>query len=63
MDLPDLISVDDEEISELKAKYGFIDYIKVSSKTGFNVYDTFRLLTEHLYNRQKSEQQVGIRAL
>ncbi len=62
MDLKDFVSVTDEEILELKAKYGFIDYIKVSSKTGYNVNETFSVLTEFLFNRQKIEKKIGIEA-
>ncbi len=50
-DLKDKISVDDNYILEVKEKYNFIDFIKVSSKTGENVDKAFELLTKYIIDR------------
>lgn len=53
LDLQDEISVDDKLPLDLKAKFNFIDYLKVSSKTGYNVNHAFELLTEKVAENQK----------
>ena len=50
-DLKDKISVDDNYILEVKEKYNFIDFLKVSSKTGENVDKAFNLLTKFIVER------------
>jgi len=53
LDLKDKISVTDEVPLGLKEKYNFIDYLKVSSKTGYNVNDVFTLLTGKILKYKK----------
>jgi len=48
IDLVDNISVSDEYALEQKVKYDFLDFIKVSSKTGENVNKVFENLTEKI---------------
>ncbi|MHA1150363.1 MAG: Rab family GTPase [Promethearchaeota archaeon] len=48
LDLTDKISVSDDEALEIKEKYEFEAYIKISSKTGENVNETFEYLAEKL---------------
>ena len=50
LDLKEHISVQDNEISEIKEKFEFDEYIKVSSKTGEKVQETFELLAKKLLN-------------
>ncbi|MFO8019683.1 MAG: Rab family GTPase [Promethearchaeia archaeon] len=47
-DLQQLISIKDQTVLRVKKKFGMIDYIKTSSKTGFNVEKTFEIITNHL---------------
>ena len=46
LDLTEDIVISDEIALEIKEKYDFVDYIKVSSKTGENVEETFIKLAE-----------------
>lgn len=48
LDLTDLIVVEDRDAIFLKEKYGFLDYIKVSSKTDENVNIVFQLLVNEI---------------
>ena len=48
LDLVEKISVEDDYALEQKEKFGLLDYIKVSSKTGENVSKVFEILTENL---------------
>jgi small GTP-binding protein len=48
LDLTDLIVVEDKDAIFLKEKYGFLDYIKVSSKTDENVNLAFHLLVNEI---------------
>ncbi len=45
-DLGDDISVDEDYVFELIEKYDFIEYVKVSSKTGENVHKSFETLSK-----------------
>ena len=47
-DLIEKISVEDSYILEMKDKYNFFDYIKISSKTGENVDAIFTIITNKL---------------
>ena len=51
MDLDNDISVDDNYVSELIEKYNFLDYIKVSSKTGENVHKSFEMLSTEILKK------------
>ena len=48
LDLEDLIAVDDESALHLKNTFNMIDYIKTSSKTGYNVEKPFKMLVKKL---------------
>jgi len=48
LDLTDLIVVEDKDAIFFKEKYGFLDYIKVSSKTDENVNLAFQLLVNEI---------------
>ena len=47
-DLEDFIAVDDESAHHIKNAFSMIDYIKTSSKTGYNVDKLFDLLAKKL---------------
>lgn len=47
-DLEDLIAVDDESALHIKNTFNMLDYIKISSKTGYNVEELFSLLAKKL---------------
>ncbi len=53
LDLGDFIAVDDEFMNKIKDKYGFIEYTKTSSKTGYNVHRVFKELTQYLLKNSK----------
>ncbi len=48
IDLIDQVCVDDEEIDEYRDKFTFIDYLKVSCKTGENVEEAFDTLYDYI---------------
>ncbi|KKK95984.1 hypothetical protein LCGC14_2667330 [marine sediment metagenome] len=48
LDLTDLIVVEDKDAKFLKEKYGFLEYIKVSSKMDENVNLAFQLLVNEI---------------
>jgi GTPase SAR1 family protein len=48
IDLEDFIAVDDESAHHIKNIFNMIDYIKISSKTGYNVDKLFNLLVKKL---------------
>jgi len=48
LDLTNLIVVEDKDAIFFKEKYGFLDYIKVSSKTDENVNLAFQLLVNEI---------------
>jgi small GTP-binding protein len=47
-DLEDYIAVDDESALHIKNAFNMIDYVKTSSKTGYNVDIVFNLLAKKL---------------
>jgi len=47
-DLKDQISVNEDYVTQLIDKYDLIDYIKISSKTGKNVQESFEMLTTNI---------------
>ena len=47
-DLEDFIAVDDESALHIKNTFNMRDYIKISSKTGYNVEELFNLLAKRL---------------
>ena len=47
-DLEDFIAVDDESALHIKNTFNMIEYIKTSSKTGYNVDNLFNLLAKKL---------------
>ena len=53
MDLEDKISVRDEDAIELKEKYNFVDFIKTSSKSGYNVENVFVKILKSILEYQK----------
>jgi small GTP-binding protein len=52
-DLKDLITVEEESLIEIRQKYKFFEYLKVSSKTGENVSLAFLLLAKEIANLQE----------
>jgi Ras-related protein Rab-11A len=48
LDLTDLIVVEDKDAIFFKEKYGFVDYIKVSSKTDENINLAFNVLLKEI---------------
>jgi len=53
IDLEEFLGVTDDLALEIKDKYEFIDYIKVSSKTNQNVNKAFELLTQTALKHRK----------
>lgn len=51
-DLIDQITVDDDYALSFKDHFKFFDYLKISSKSGENVYKAFDLLTMKILERQ-----------
>ena len=54
LDLGEDIAIDDKTALELKEKFGFIDFLKVSSKTGENVELSFKKLSEIILHEEIS---------
>ncbi len=52
LDLADEIQVDDDYARSFLNEYNLIDFLKISSKTGENVYKAFDLLTQKILERQ-----------
>lgn len=52
IDLENDIMVDDDYATQFQNKYRLFDYLKVSSKTGENVKDSFELITRKILERQ-----------
>ena len=48
LDLTDAITVDEDFALKFPEKYNFFKYLKISSKTGFNVHLAFELLTAEI---------------
>jgi len=53
LDLKEYLSVTDDIAINLKDQYEFIDYIKVSSKTGHKVEKVFQILTQEIIKYKK----------
>ncbi|TFG03253.1 MAG: GTP-binding protein [Promethearchaeota archaeon] len=56
LDLEELIVVSDEMANETKEKFNIGDYLKISSKTGYNVEEAFHVLVHEIrkYNNDLS---------
>ena len=52
VDLVDEIQVDDDYAMSFLKEYNLIDFLKISSKTGENVGEAFKLLTRKILERQ-----------
>ena len=52
LDLENDIMVDDDYALQFKDKFNLFDYLKVSSKSGNNVMESFELLTRRILERQ-----------
>ena len=52
IDLENDVMVDDDYALQFKDKFKLFDYMKVSSKTGFNVMESFELITKKILERQ-----------
>lgn len=50
VDLKDAIAVDDETALNIKDAFNMIDYVKTSSKTGYNVEKVFEIIAKRLMN-------------
>ena len=48
-DLADQIMIDDDYASQYMEEYRFFDYIKISSKTGENVHESFEVIVKEIY--------------
>ena len=58
LDLKEKISVKDDHVEEVMDNYNFIEYVKVSSKTGENVDYVFRRITEAVANHYSHNKKV-----
>lgn len=52
-DLEDAIAIDDESALNIKSTFNMFDYIKTSSKTGYNVDEVFNCITRTLIQKSK----------
>jgi small GTP-binding protein len=52
-DLKDAIAIDDESALNVKNTFNMLDYIKISSKTGYNVDELFKSITWELVKKSK----------
>jgi small GTP-binding protein len=52
-DLEDAIAIDDESALNIKSAFNMFDYIKTSSKTGYNVDEVFERITKELIKKSK----------
>ncbi len=50
-DLGEEITIDENYVLDIKEEFNFIDYIKVSSKTGENIDNLFKILTKEILKR------------
>jgi small GTP-binding protein len=48
LDLKELIVIDDEMVEDAKERFNFADYLKISSKTGYNVNKSFIFLVDEI---------------
>ena len=46
-----------EEINECTKKYGFIDYMQTSAKTGENVQKLFKLVTDQIIRMEQEARK------
>lgn len=53
IDLDQYVAVDDKDVALLVNKHGFIDFMKISSKTGLNVEASFERIAESIFKRLK----------
>jgi len=53
LDLEDDIKVDDDYIEKIKDSYNLFHYLKVSSKSGINVSESFDILTEVILKKSE----------
>ncbi|MFX0009134.1 MAG: Rab family GTPase [Candidatus Hermodarchaeota archaeon] len=52
-DLEDAIAIDDESALTIKNTFSMFDYVKTSSKTGYNVDEVFERITKELIKKSK----------
>jgi len=52
LDLTEDIMVDDDHAQMFQEEFNLFDYLKISSKTGENVFEAFELLTKKILERQ-----------
>ncbi len=55
LDLQEDISVDDDYAKSFLDRFNLFDFIKISSKTGKNVQNTFNLITQRVLERQSQK--------
>jgi len=48
LDLEDIIVINDEMVKDAKEKFNIADYLKISSKTGYNINEVFIVLTNEI---------------
>ena len=53
LDLEEYIAVDDESAKSIRNTFNMIDYIKTSSKTGFNIDKVFDVMVQELMKKRK----------
>ncbi len=53
LDLEEFIAVDDDSAKSIKNTFNMIDYIKTSSKTGFNIEKVFDVTVQELMKKRK----------
>ena len=56
IDLDEMVCVDKDFIEEKMQEFELFDFIKVSSKTGYNVDLAFKLLTKEIVKRLKNKE-------
>lgn len=52
LDLENDVMVDDDYAQQFREKFNLFDYLKVSSKSGQNVFESFELITRKILERQ-----------
>ncbi len=55
LDLTEKILIHDEDVADLMKKEQFAGFLKVSSKTGQNVNESFKILTDAIFKHKKIE--------
>ena len=53
LDLDDIIAVDDKTALDIKNTFRMIDFVKTSSKTGYNVEFVFETISKYLIQNYK----------